>query len=70
MLKTRTRKSAIRMTTRGSKYNKPVEFNPGVAFKHNSRSMKTVNTKDDLTPELPTFILPTETFITQWREDQ
>ena len=68
MLKTRTRKSAIRMTTRGSKYNKPVEFNPGVAFKHNSRSMKTVNTKVDIAPELHSFMLPTETFITKWRD--
>ncbi len=68
MLKTRTRKSAIRMTTRGSKYNKPVEFNPGVAFKHNTRSMKTVNTKVEIAPELHSFMLPTETFITKWRE--
>ena len=62
------RKSAIRMTTSGSKYNKPVEFNPGVAFKHNTRAMKTVNTKVEIAPELHSFMLPTETFITKWRE--
>lgn len=62
------RKAGIRMTTQGSKYNKRVEFNPGVAFKHNTRQMKTTNTKVNVAPEIVNFMKKGETFITKWQE--
>ena len=62
------RKAGIRMTTQGSKYNKRVEFNPGVAFKHNTRQMKTINTKVNVDPEIVNFMKPGETFISKWNE--
>ncbi len=62
------RKAGIRMTTQGSKYNKRVEFNPGVAFKHNTRQMKTINTKVDIKPECYNFMKQGETFITKCQE--
>ena len=62
------RKAGIRMTTQGSKYNKRVEFNPGVAFKHNTRQMKTINTKVNVDPEIVNLMKPGETFISKWNE--